>query len=300
MFVLYKGTLLSLYFLILVLLRCVEVRKIGRFVENIKGKTNMHEILDHFDMPLDKNNTVHKTQKLSCQMLAKRFYREVKIFCEEGGFSILLDECPVKTPAKRHFLVPTEVFAALVAEEFESQKEVIDPAKMPMTRLVNTVIDGIVDDMQVVFEDLLRFVACDMIFYRAQTPKELVQRQCELWDPLLDWAEEKLGARFYLTEGLMHVEQSRGAIQAVSNYLRRVESPYMLAALHTMTTLTGSALIALAVAARRINADHAWDIAHLDENWTMEQWGIDEEAMARRAHRKVEFNTAAKIVTTCF
>ncbi|WP_375659366.1 ATP12 family chaperone protein [Bartonella sp. MR30HLJHH] len=261
----------------------------------------MREILDHFDMPLNKNkkSSVQKIQNLSCQPLAKRFYKQVKIACEEGRFTILLDERPVKTPARRHFHVPTEVFAEYVAQEFESQKHVVDPAKMPMTRLVNTVIDGIADDMQVVFEDLLRFVACDMIFYRAQTPKELVQKQSEQWDPLLDWAEKKLGSRFYLTEGLMHVEQSPEALQAVSHYLRSVESPYMLAALHMMTTLTGSALIAFAVAGGNIDADHAWSVAHLDEDWMMEQWGIDKETMVRRAHKKVEFKAAATIVTTC-
>ncbi|EJF75815.1 ATPase [Bartonella alsatica] len=259
----------------------------------------MREILGHFDIPLNKNNSVQRIQNLSSQTLSKRFYKEVKILCEEKGFSLLLDEYPVKTPAKRHFLVPTEVFATLVAQEFESQKEVINPAKMPITCLVNTVIDGIADDMQAVFEDVLRFVACDMIFYRVQTPKELVQRQCEQWDSLLDWAEGTLGARFYLTEGLMHVKQSREAIQAVSNYLRKIESPYVLAAIHTMTTLTGSALIALAVAAKKIDADHAWVIAHLDEDWVIEQWGGDEEAMTRRAYKKVEFNAAAAVITAC-
>ncbi|WP_019222571.1 ATP12 family chaperone protein [Bartonella rattaustraliani] len=260
----------------------------------------MREILDHFSMPLNKNHSVQKTQKLSCQPLPKRFYREVKTVCEEGGFSIFLDGSSVKTPARRHFLVPTEAFARLVAHEFENQTEVIDPAKMPITRLVNTVIDGVADDVQAIFEDLLRFVACDMIFYRAQTPKELVQRQCEKWDPLLDWVEEKIGARFYLAEGLMHVEQPRESVQAVSTYLRQFKSSYMFVALHTMTTLTGSALIALAVAARKIDADYAWEIAHLDEDWMIEQWGGDEEATTHRAYKKAEFEAAATIVATCF
>ncbi|KEC54517.1 ATP12 family chaperone protein [Bartonella koehlerae] len=259
----------------------------------------MREILNHFDRPLNKKDSVQRIQNLSCQMSPKRFYKEVKILCEEEGFSVLLDGYPVKTPAKRHFFLPTKVFAVFVAKEFENQKQVIDPAKMPMTRLVNTVIDGIADNVQAVFEDLLRFVACDMIFYRAQTPKELVQRQCEQWDPLLDWAEEKLGARFHVTEGLMHIEQSREAIQAVSNYLRKVESPYMLAALHTMTTLTGSTLIALAVSEGKIDLDHAWKIAHLDENWMMEQWGIDEQKLVRCSHKKSEFDAAGTIITTC-
>ncbi|WP_455475239.1 ATP12 family chaperone protein [Bartonella sp. B17] len=259
----------------------------------------MRKIFDNFDTPLNNNKAISGTQKLLHKRLPKRFYKEVKIVCEEEKFSILLDKIPVKTPARRHFVVPTEAFAALVAQEFENQKEVIDPEKMPITRIVNTVIDGIADDMQAVFEDLLRFVACDMIFYRAQTPKELVQRQCEQWDPLLDWAEEKLGSRFNLTEGLMHVEQPQEAIQAVSNYLRKIESPYILAVLHTMTTLTGSALIALAVFAKKIDPDHAWNIAHLDENWVMEQWSADKEAMERLAYKKAEFNAAATIIKAC-
>ncbi|WP_455474940.1 ATP12 family chaperone protein [Bartonella sp. B30(2025)] len=259
----------------------------------------MREILDNFDTPLNNNHTVGETQKLSQHTLPKRFYKEVEIVCEEIGFSILLDKAPVKTPARRHLIVPTESLAMLVAQEFDNQKEVINPVKMPITRIVNTVIDGIMDDMQAVFEDLLRFVTCDMIFYRAQAPKELAQRQCEHWDPLLDWAEEKLGSRFNLTEGIMHVEQPRESIQAVSNYLRKIESPYILAALHTMTTLTGSALIALIVFANKIDLEHAWNIAHLDENWVMEQWSADKEAMERLAYKKAEFNAAAAIIKAC-
>lgn len=97
----------------------------------------------------------------------------------------------------------------------------------------------------------------------------------------------------------MHIEQPREALQAVSNYLRKIESPYMLAALHMVTILTGSAIIALAVVAEKIDADHAWNIAHLDEDWMIEQWGVDKEAMTRRSHRKVEFNAAVTVITTC-
>ncbi|MCL6229667.1 ATP12 family chaperone protein [Bartonella bilalgolemii] len=259
----------------------------------------MREILGDVDMLLNEGKSLHHPQKLLCKPLPKRFYEKVNVICKEEKFFILLDGRLLKTPAKRDFFVPVETLAALVAQEFTAQKAVIDPVKMPMTRLVNTIIDGIIDNMQIIFEHLLRFVACDMIFYRAQTPKELVERQSEKWDFLLDWAEEKLGTHFNLVEGLMHVEQPPESIQAVSNYLRKIESPYTLAALHTMTTLTGSALIAFAVAERKICTDDAWAIAHLDEDWTMEQWGKDEETIARRAYKRAEFNAAATIIAVC-
>ncbi|MCZ2328151.1 ATP12 family chaperone protein [Bartonella sp. F02] len=260
----------------------------------------MREILYNFDQPSNQESPIHdKSQDFLRQSLPKRFYQEVSVLLKENGFSILLDGNPVKTPAKRHLCVPTEALAERVAQEFDIQKKVIDPAKMPITRLVNTVVDGVVDDMQVIFEDLLRFAACDMVFYRAQTPKELVQRQCEQWDFLLDWAEEKIGARFNLAEGLVHIEQPREAIQAVSTYLRKVESPYVLAALHSMTTLTGSALIAFSVAEKKIDVDKAWAIAHLDEDWAMEQWGVDEEVITRRTYKKAEFDAASMMIVTC-
>ncbi|AQX28154.1 MULTISPECIES: ATP12 family chaperone protein [unclassified Bartonella] len=260
----------------------------------------MREILNDVDRLSDKNNSLRHSQKLLCQSLPKRFYEKVDVICKEENFSILLDGHPLKTPAKRDFFIPVKKLAVLVAQEFTMQKEVIDPAKMPITRLVNTVIDGIIDNMQIIFEDLLRFVACDMIFYRAQTPKELVERQSEKWNFLLDWAEEKLGARFNLAEGLMHIEQPPESIQAVSNYLRKIESPYVLAAFYSMTTLTGSALITFAVAEKKISPDDAWTIAHLDEDWTMEHWGKDEETVTRRAHKKVEFDAAATVIAMKF
>ncbi|MCZ2204356.1 ATP12 family chaperone protein [Bartonella sp. A05] len=259
----------------------------------------MREILENLDTPLNKKNAVCKLQNISRQPLPKRFYEKVNVTCEEEGFSILLDGSPVKTPARRPLLMPTEALATLVAQEFTIQEEIIDPGKMPITRFINTVIDGIADNMQVIFEDLLRFVACDMILYRAQTPQELVKRQCEQWDFLLDWAEEKFGICFNVAEGVIHVEQPWEVIQAVSHYLRQVESPYVLAALHTLTTLTGSALIAFAIAEKRIDVDNAWAIAHLDEDWMMEQWGIDEETITRRAYKKTEFNAAATIIKVC-
>ncbi|CBI76585.1 ATP12 chaperone family protein [Bartonella clarridgeiae 73] len=262
----------------------------------------MREILGDVDILSNENNSLpypHHSQKLSCQSLPKRFYEKVDVICKEEKFSILLDGRQLKTPAKRDFFVPIEKLAVLVVREFTAQEEVIDPAKMPITRLVNTVIDGIIDNMQIIFEDLLRFVACDMIFYRAQTPKELVKRQSEKWDFLLDWAEEKLGAHFNLAEGLMHIEQPPESIQAVSNYLRKIGSPYALAALHAMTTLTGSALIAFAVTEKEISTDDAWTIAHLDEDWTMEHWGKDEEIIIRRAYKKVEFDAAATVIAVC-
>jgi len=228
--------------------------------------------------------------------LPKRFYQTVAIEPVADGHAVMLDGRAVKTPARRQLIVPTEALARLVADEFRLQKEVIDPASMPVTRLVNTVVDGIADDPQPVFEDILRFAATDMLFYRAESPQELNLQQMQMWDPLLDWAADAIAARFVTGEGVMHIEQPREALAAVSLYLRRFSSPFALAALHTMTTLTGSALIALAIANGRVDVATGWQLAHVDEDWTIAHWGEDAEAKARRRHRESELYSAAAVL----
>ncbi len=169
------------------------------------------------------------------------------------------------------------------------------PATMPVTRLVNTALDGVAMDTQAVFEDILRFSSSDLLCYRAEGPELLVQRQTGQWDPVLDWAANDLGARFILIEGVMHHEQPREAIAAFDVTLRRHDSALALASLHTITTLTGSALLALAFAERHLTMDEVWSLAHLDEDWTIEHWGSDEEGELRRAKRFEEFKAAAEV-----
>jgi len=228
--------------------------------------------------------------------LPERFYKKVSVAPQENGFAVLLDGSKVMTPARRTLTLPTEALANLVAGEFQLQKEVIDPALMPITRLANTVVDGIADDPQPVLEDILRFVATDMLFYRAESPRELAARQNEQWDPLLDWVERETGARFVTGEGVVHIEQPSEAVMAVSLYLRKFTSPFALAALHAMTTLTGSALIALGMAAGEIDIAKGWQMAHLDEDWTAGHWGEDAEARARRNCRENEIYAAAAVL----
>lgn len=257
----------------------------------------MRDILNDLEAgkQLSDENPIVRAQKQMQAQLPKRFYEKAEVVETEGGFAVHLDGRPVKTPARSPLLLPSAAAAEIVAEEFRAQEKVIDPGKMPAARLVNTAIDGIALDPQAVFEDILRFAGTDMLCYRAASPKELVARQTERWDPLIDWAEG-LGARFALAEGVMHVEQPREALAAFGVHLSAFQHPVALASLHTMTTLTGSAIIALAVAKGEILAEEGWSRAHIDEDWTIEQWGEDAEAAARRKVRESEMMVAARLL----
>ncbi|EEZ32923.1 ATP12 ATPase [Brucella sp. NF 2653] len=257
----------------------------------------MRDILSDLEAgkQLSDKNPIVRAQKQMQAQLPKRFYEKAEVAESEGGFAVHLDGRPVKTPARNLLLLPTRAAAQIVADEFAAQEKVIDPGKMPATRLVNTAIDGIAQDPQAVFEDILRFAGTDMLCYRADSPQELVSRQTENWDPLIDWMES-LGARFALAEGVMHVEQPREAIAAFSVHMAGFKDPLALAALHTMTTLMGSAIIALAVAKGEISAEKGWAIAHIDEDWTIEHWGSDAEAIERRKNREIEMMVAARLL----
>ncbi|RUZ95473.1 ATP12 family protein, partial [Mesorhizobium sp. M7A.F.Ca.US.001.02.1.1] len=171
----------------------------------------------------------------------------------------------------------------------------IDPVKMPVMRLVNTAIDGVASDPQAVLEDILRFASSDLTCYRADAPQGLVERQNQHWDPVIDWART-LGARFNLAEGIIHVEQPRETIAVLGSHLAQRAEPLRLAAIHVMTSLTGSALLALAVDFGEIDAEAAWAAAHVDEDWQIEHWGQDAEAVARRAARKRDMMAAAGLL----
>ena len=259
----------------------------------------MRDILNDLEAGkfLSDPDPVRRAQIQMRTPLPKRFYKDVSVAPEgEGGFVVRLDGKPVRTPGKSLLLLPTESAAGLVAEEFAAQGETIDPTAMPVYRLVNTAIDGVASDPQAVLEDILRFASSDLVCYRAGFPETLVRRQAEAWDPVIDWARGTLGARFLLAEGVIHVEQPRETIAAIGVHLSQRAEPLRLAALHVMTSLTGSALLALAVDFGELDAEVAWNAAHVDEDFQAEQWGHDAEAVARRANRKRDMMAAAELI----
>lgn len=231
--------------------------------------------------------------------LPKRFYREAGFADEAGRFRLTLDGRPANTPARNPLALPNAALAEAIAAEWQDQVEVIDPARMPLTRLANTAIDGVEARREAVIEDLSAYAGTDLLAYRAGDPDRLVAAQSAAWDPVLDWARETLGTRFLLAEGVMHVPQTEETVSALRGAIAATEGPFRLAALHTMTTLTGSLVLALAVLHGRLSPEDAWDAAHVDEIYQAGVWGTDAEAEARHALRKAEFQVAARLVRLC-
>jgi chaperone required for assembly of F1-ATPase len=226
--------------------------------------------------------------------LKRRFYHEVTVRDDPAGFAVALDGRPIKTPARRLLAAPRRPLGEAIAAEWRAQMELIDPAAMPMTRLANTIIDGVSAAKDEVAGDIVKYLGSDLVCYRAATPERLVARQSLHWDPILAWAKAALGAAFATAQGIRHFRQSDEAIARASAAIPR--DPWRLGAAHAITTLTGSALIALALACGDIGLDAAWTAAHVDEDWNMELWGRDELGLKRRAYRFAEMEAAAKVL----
>lgn len=257
----------------------------------------MRDLLNDLSEGLSHPDPIRRSQIQMQKPLPKRFYKDVTIGeTDEGAFTVLLDGKPMRTPAKNALSVPTRALAQLLRDEWDAQLEVVNPAIMPISRHINTAIDGIAADTQAVFEDILRFSSSDLLCYRAGEPPALVERQTDQWDPIIDWAAQTLGARFILIEGIMHQDQPREAIAAFAVTLRKYDTAVELAALHTMTALTGSAILAVALSEGVCTLEETWALAHLDEDWTAEQWGEDEEAQARRAARLIDMRAALAVL----
>jgi chaperone required for assembly of F1-ATPase len=253
----------------------------------------MRELFDEISgkSPLDPEEAVRRTTRAPRR---KRFYAKASVVEAPNGFAITLDDKPIRTPSGRPLVVPNREIADAISAEWEAQKETINPLAMPLTRFANSVVDAVVDRVEAVADDVAKYFASDLLFYRASHPEALVAREAAHWDPVVFWAADALGAHFILAEGIVHVRQPDQAIEAARAALPA--DPWAIAALHVLTTLTGSALLALALMHGVVDQDQAWAAAHVDEDWNIEQWGVDEEVAARRAARLVDFKAAASIL----
>jgi len=239
-------------------------------------------------------NPIAKAQELMRRApLPKRFYKEASTFEGEGGFALMLDGRPAKTPGRAALRVPKRAVGEAIASEWQAVGEHIDPSKMPLTRLVNSIIDGVLPDPSPLATDMLRYATFDLVSYRAEQD-ELAARQQALWDPFLSYAEQEWGARFVVTGGIMAVTQTEETISAFAKALPH--EPWTLGAMHVVMTLTGSAIMALSLAQRAFSAETVWLAAHVDEDFQIERWGTDDEAVVRRALRREEFDAAEKVL----
>jgi chaperone required for assembly of F1-ATPase len=222
----------------------------------------------------------------------KRFYKETAVDLGDGGHRILLDGRPMRTPAKAVLVVPTRALAEAIAAEWGAvpDKADINVSHLPLTRLAATGLDRVTSQRARVIEDTAKYAGSDMLCYRASEPETLVKRQQATWQPLLDWAHERYGARLVIVEGLAFVEQPADAVARLGEAVA-THSDLGLSALYNLTHISGSLIVALAVAEGHLAAADAFAAAQLDELYQVERWG--EDPIATKRHEGIRHDIEA-------
>jgi chaperone required for assembly of F1-ATPase len=223
----------------------------------------------------------------------KVVWSQVAVRAEGAGWAVTLDGRPLRTPAKAPLLLPVRGLADWVAQEWAAQRVTIDPQTMPATRIANSAIDRVGPQRSEVAALVAAYGASDLLCYRAEGPEGLIRRQAEGWDPILDWAAEVLGAPLRVGTGVVPVAQDP---EALSRLTAQVDGmgPFALAPFHDLVALSGSLILALAVADRRLEPESAWTLSRIDEDWQAELWGRDAEAEAAAEAKRADFLIAAR------
>lgn len=228
----------------------------------------------------------------------KRFYGTVDIVGEDGGFAVTLDGKPVRTPARRPLRLPGSGFADAVAAEWRAQQGDIDPTRMPLTRLANTAIDRVADGRIQVIAEVASYGDTDLVCYRAEAPPDLVAAQRAAWQPLVDWAASHHGAPLHVTTGVRPVEQPPSTLRAIEAAVAAFDD-FALAALHGVTSSCRSVVIGLALAHGRLDADAAWQHAHVDDIYQAGRWGEDPDLTRRLETARRDIAAAAEVLALC-
>ena len=226
---------------------------------------------------------------------ARRFWTEAEVVAGEAGFAIRLDGRVVRTPLKTEVAMPSHALAEGVAAEWQAQGDVIAPLTMPLTRAVNATLDKVVPQRAEVAANLAEYGGSDLLCYRAPGPDDLVARQAERWDPMLDWAATRFGVRLAVTQGVVPVPQPAEALAALRAHVDGL-SPWELTALSEFVTLTGSLVLGLAVLEGKA-PETVWPLGRIDEDWQAERWGVDEEEAERISVKRTAFLQAHRYLS---
>lgn len=223
----------------------------------------------------------------------KRFYKTVDVAAVDAGWDVRLDGRPVRSPAKAPLSFASEALARAVAAEWDAQGEQVAPHSMPLMQLAATAVDVVARTRDDVVAGVAKYAETDLLCYRAEHPRELVERQGRVWQPLLDWAMLRYDAPLHVCAGLMPQPQPEAATRALHAAVAAYDD-WMLSALQSATSACGSLIVALALLERRLDAEAAFEASQLDESYQIEQWGEDPEATKRRATLRVDIDAARR------
>lgn len=253
----------------------------------------MREFLD--DAHQHRNDGYGRAQHLNKVELPKRFYKDVGVGTAAGGFAVTLDGRSPRTPGQTPVVVPQRVLAEAMAEEWAAQGEFIDPKVMPIVRLVNSAIEAGEERLGALRDEIVKYSGNDLLLYRADTPRELVAEQERVWDAALVRIARHFDISFQPTIGIVHQPQPAATLARLGQSLAGTNL-IEIVALNSLTGITGSGLLSIALREKLMTPEEIWAAAHVDEDYNVRLWGEVEEATERRVKRRLDFDAAVRVL----
>lgn len=253
----------------------------------------MREFLEDADKHRDDG--YGRAQHLNKVELPKRFYKDVGVGSVAGGFAVTLDGKSPRTPGKKLVVVPQQPLAAAMAEEWAAQGEFIDPKVMPTVRLVNSAIEAGEERLGALRDEIVKYSGNDLLLYRADTPRELVAEQERVWDAVLVKLARHFEIGFQPTIGIVHQPQPVPTLERLAASLAST-GLIEVVTLNSLTGITGSGLLSIALREKLLTSEEVWTAAHVDEDYNIRLWGQVDEATERRTKRRLDFDAAIRVL----
>jgi chaperone required for assembly of F1-ATPase len=229
----------------------------------------------------------------------KRFWDIATVEPAEGGWQVALDGRPMRVPGGAVLTLPTAALARAVAEEWQAagggKGGDTSFAELPLTRIAGTGQERVAAQREPVILELARYAESDLLCYRAAGPSALAARQQAAWQPWLDWAERRHGAKLRVTTGVTYVAQPTESLAALAAAVAAYGAQ-SLAALGVAVPALGSLVLGLALAEGVLDAARAHALGCLDEMFQEQFWGADAEASARRARVAADVAVAGRFL----
>ncbi len=219
------------------------------------------------------------------------FWKKITIEQEQTGWAIYADERNIKTPKKKPLIAPNKDSAMLIAHEWQAQTDYIRPMLMPLSRLAMTIIDILEGDdnkRQDWLNAAFSYVETDLLLFPSSYPQSLQAAENTLWQPLLNWAQQRLNFNFKANDGLAINPHNKKAAKLLAQIVETGDIWQQMTFVN-LCQACGSAILALASMEKAIDSENLTKAALVQEQHQLEQWGDDAELFAQIENKKFAF-----------
>ena len=170
----------------------------------------------------------------------KKLWEKVSIKkISSDSFCVMLDKRILKAPLKRELVLPNLNLAQEIVKEWDQDSKKINTESMIFYGLISTSLDKIIDNKNLYINDILDYIDTDLICYRAENPKELVELQKNKWDPIILLLEKYIGTKIEVFQGVLPRKQHAIVHLKLNNIINQSDI-FEISALHRITNITGS------------------------------------------------------------